>query len=215
MFEKVRQFGPNAILLEWQQSITDDIIDEIAFYTRELNNRKINGIIDIVPTYASLTIFFHPEWLNRQKLKEILSKIKYSQLESVDVKTWDIQVRYDTDESADMIALMKYTGLSRDSIVASHSQATYKVCFIGFLPGFLYLSGLPSVLCIPRKNVPSTHVVKGSVAIGGCQTGIYPGDSPGGWHVIGNTKFDFIQYTKMPYCPVQPGDKIKFVPLLS
>lgn len=137
MFEKVRQFGPNAILLEWQQSITDDIIDEIAFYTRELNNRKINGIIDIVPAYASLTIFFHPEWLNRQKLKEILSKIKYSQLESVDVKTWDIQVRYDTDESADMIALMKYTGLSRDSIVASHSQATYKVCFIGFCQVFI------------------------------------------------------------------------------
>jgi inhibitor of KinA len=215
MFEKVRQFGPNAILIEWQQSISNDIIDEIAFYTTELRDADIDGIVDIVPAYASLTIFFNPELQNRQKLMEILNNIKYHQVKSVNVNIWDIPVRYDSEQSADMLTLMKYTGLSRDSIVALHSETMYKVCFIGFLPGFLYLSGLPTELCIPRKDVPSTHIAKGSVAIGGCQTGIYPCDSPGGWHVIGNTDFDFIQYINMPYCPVQPGDTVKFVPLLS
>ena len=37
-----------------------------------------------------------------------------------------------------------------------------------------------------QKIYTSRRILKGSVAIGGAQTGIYP-DSPGGWYVIGKT----------------------------
>ena len=91
-----------------------------------------------------------------------------------------------------------------------HLSALYRVYFLGFLPGFLYLSGLDSRLYLKRKKKPLLNVPKGAVAIGGMQTGIYPNISPGGWHLIGNTPVNLFNPKKNPPCFAKPGDWISF-----
>ena len=81
---------------------------------------------------------------------------------------------------------------------------------IGFLPGFLYLGGLPKDLIMDRKDTPRSHVPKGSVAIGGEQTGIYPVDSPGGWQIIGRTPLSLFDIKKDDPTPIRQGDKVQF-----
>jgi len=67
---------------------------------------------------------------------------------------------------------------------------------IGFIPGFPYMGTLPQQLELPRKQTPSMKIPMGSVAIAGKQTGIYPAEVPGGWHVIGRTPLKMFDKTK-------------------
>ena len=210
MYEKITKFGSSGLLLKWPQIILDDIIDEIIFYSHSIKAANVKGIIDVVPAYASLAIFYNPVYVRQETLIQLFESIKYIQAETQEHITWTIPVKYNDESTDDIISLIEYTGLDRRNIIDIHSQTIYKVCFIGFLPGFLYLSGLNSALCMPRKKVPALKVTKGSVAIGGCQTGIYPIDSPGGWHVIGHTDTNFIQFHEPPYCRFSPGDFIRF-----
>ena len=46
--------------------------------------------------------------------------------------------------------------------------------------------------------------------LGGNQTGIYPQDSPGGWHVIGQTPIPLFDSNKEIPTFVSAGDRIKF-----
>ena len=84
----------------------------------------------------------------------------------------------------------------------------------GFLPGFMYLGGLDSKLQIPRKTIPNRRVLKGSVAVGGSQTGIYPSDSPGGWYVIGNTPINLFDASNLNQTVAIPDSNyVKFTPV--
>ena len=82
---------------------------------------------------------------------------------------------------------------------------------MGFLPGFLYLGGLDKRLFFPRRSVVKRLVPKGSVAIGGSQTGIYPQESPGGWNIIGRTPIQLFDTNLDSPSPFSVGDTMRFV----
>ena len=86
---------------------------------------------------------------------------------------------------------------------------------MGFTPGFPYLGTLDERLIMPRMDAPRTLVKAGTVAIAGLQTGIYPLDSPGGWHLIGWTPLKLFDPTSETPFLFSPGDKIKFISLES
>lgn len=83
---------------------------------------------------------------------------------------------------------------------------------LGFTPGFAYLLGLPDALHMPRRATPRTRVPAGSVAIGGAQTGVYPRDTPGGWHLIGRTSLNLFDPARDPPALLTPGMRVRFVP---
>ena len=79
--------------------------------------------------------------------------------------------------------------------------------------GFAYLGGLSSRISVPRLESPRIKIPRGSVGIGGSQTGIYPLDSPGGWRLIGRTPVEV--YTPESERPIlyRAGDRIRFYPV--
>ena len=117
---------------------------------------------------------------------------------------------YDDVFGIDLDELSEEFNLSKSEIIELHSRSNYTVFFVGFLPGFLYLGGLDERLHFPRKKTPRLKVLKGAVAVGGKQTGIYPNESPGGWNIIGNSPINFFDVNKEVPCFAQSGDKISF-----
>ena len=98
-------------------------------------------------------------------------------------------------------------------MIALHSGVEYDVFAIGFLPGFPYAGYLPPALTgLPRRESPRLRVPAGSVAIAGRQTGIYPGESPGGWHLLGRTPLCIVDLDE-GYFPIRAGDRIRFQPI--
>jgi KipI family sensor histidine kinase inhibitor len=109
--------------------------------------------------------------------------------------------------------LAEQAKLRVDDVVALHSQAVYRVYFLGFKPGFAYLGGLNPRLHTPRKDTPRLAVPAGSVGIGGAQTGVYPQSTPGGWQLIGRTATALFNPDQDPPCLLQPGDQLRFKPI--
>jgi KipI family sensor histidine kinase inhibitor len=83
--------------------------------------------------------------------------------------------------------------------------------FLGFQPGFAYLTGGDELLHVPRREVPRTRVPGGTVAIAGPYSGVYPRDSPGGWRLLGSTATAMFDPIREPPALLAPGDRVRFV----
>ena len=110
----------------------------------------------------------------------------------------------------DIEAVAASTGLSVKEIIERHSGRTYTVDLLGFVPGFAYLSELDAALQLPRRAQPRPRIAAGSVAIAAAQTAVYPLDTPGGWHIIGNTPTVMFDATREMPALLAPGDTVRF-----
>jgi inhibitor of KinA len=206
-----KPFGRSAILIEWPARIDPEIIQDIMSFERVVVTHQ--DVADTVIAYNSLTIRYR----NLQKdFSKVVSELKelYAMnrnIEKTPQKVWHIPVCYDLQFGLDLKELSQSKNLSIEEIIALHTQTRYLIYFIGFQPGFLYLGGLNSKLYTPRKQNPRLRVEKGSVGIGGEQTGVYPQDSSGGWNIIGKSPIDFFDRSKTNPCFAKAGEFIKFV----
>jgi len=105
------------------------------------------------------------------------------------------------------------TGLSRAEVIRRHTDPTYDVHFLGFVPGFAYLGPLDPALVLPRRAAPRRRVPAGTVAIAGAQTGVYPLETPGGWHLIGHTDAVLFDPARDPPNLLAAGDRVRFSPV--
>ncbi|MFH6770102.1 5-oxoprolinase subunit PxpB [Gaetbulibacter aquiaggeris] len=210
-----KRFGERAILIEWPAIIDKNILKDIIHFKDQIYKKKIKQIVELKLAYNSLLIIYDSICRNFENEVKLLKKL----YESLDLrhdivsKLWKIPVCYDAVFGIDLEAISMEKELSIDEIIKRHSQSTYTVYFIGFLPGFLYLGGLNKSLFVPRKATPRLKVEQGSVAIGGNQTGVYPNESPGGWNIIGNSPVSFFDVSKKTPCFSKPGDQIIFYPI--
>ncbi|GAA3552657.1 5-oxoprolinase subunit PxpB [Snuella lapsa] len=215
-FELVyKPYGSHAILVEWPASISETVLEDILAFKQKVLESKMQEVSEVTTAYHSVLVIYELGYSDFNREVSFLKELYALEVPSKALtKTlWRIPVCYETEFAPDMEALAKAKKIAREIIVKKHSSAVYTVYFIGFLPGFLYLGGLDTQLYMPRKATPTLRVEKGSVAIGGKQTGVYPSVSPGGWHVIGNTPIDFFDVTKAAPCFAQPGDRIVFYPV--
>jgi KipI family sensor histidine kinase inhibitor len=122
-------------------------------------------------------------------------------------ETIDIVVEYD---GPDLDEVAKLTGLSRDQVVAAHSGSAWRVAFVGFAPGFAYLTGGDDRLHVPRRRQPRTSVPAGAVGLAGEFSAVYPRPSPGGWQLIGHTEATMWDVDRDPPALLQPGSTVRF-----
>lgn len=178
---------------------------------------------DLVPAYNSLALVFDP-WQVHKNFQAASP--------SLWVKTWaekilhqlpaapqqasrqlKVPVCYDPELAPDLVPVAQQLGLSLNELVALHSQNTYQVCFLGFLPGFPYMATTPPALRLPRQATPRTKVPAGSVGLAEWQTGIYPLEAPGGWQIIGRTPWVIFDPSREHPCLFQAGDQVVFEPI--
>ncbi|MCR2746860.1 5-oxoprolinase subunit B family protein [Limnobacter parvus] len=99
-----------------------------------------------------------------------------------------VEVNYGGPAGQDLQWLAEQTGLGIEGVIDLHCSSVYTVEFLGFLPGFAYLSGLPKALHFPRRSSPRSRVPAGTLAIGAHYCAVYPWESPGGWHLLGHVE---------------------------
>jgi inhibitor of KinA len=122
-------------------------------------------------------------------------------------------VCYGGDFGPDLAQLASQRGLSVEDFIRIHSQTHYTVYFLGFVPGFVYLSMVPDEIAAPRLAAPRQRVEAGSVGIAGRQTGIYPCAVPGGWQLIGRTPLSMFRTDRDPMALLACGDEVRFRPI--
>lgn len=203
---KVSELSPQVLLLEPLSN--NSHLEYIHRLFRFLEEAEYSSIIDVVPAYRSIAIFFS------NSKKDVLEFLRNADLNASSSKSSTVfHVEVDYEHGLDWDRAINKTGLSRSEIIEKHCKSIYTVAMIGFIPGFIFLDGLESALTVPRLETPRTKVPAGSIGIGGNQTGIYSLESPGGWNVIGNSSHTFFDIQENPPISISPGDKLKFKPI--
>lgn len=183
-----------------------------------LRSAHLPGVVDMVPAFATLALVYAPTiWSDDdgspwQHLAAAVRAVFAAPPPCDDriTATIEIPVSYGGEDGPDLAFVAHHCGLSEDEVVARHVAADYRVAMLGFAPGFPYLLGLDSTLHTPRHANPRTRVPRGSVAIGGGQTGIYPSELPGGWHLLGRTPLRLFDPLRDPVCLLASGDFVRF-----
>lgn len=211
-----KRFGESALLIEWPPEVNETILKDILSFQFLIEKQLNEFLIETVNAYNSLTLIFHADKITFEGLENELKKL-YDMIDSsaplAQQNLWNLPVCYDEHFGIDLQEISNTTGLAISEIIRLHVDAVYTVYFIGFLPGFLYLGGLPSSLHFPRKKTPRLKIEKGAVAIGGEQTGIYPMESPGGWNIIGSSPISLFDVNSNPPCQIKSGDQVRFRPI--
>ena len=202
----IKLLGENAVLLE-NDDATHDIIHAT---TALIHASKLAGIKDIVPAYSSIAVIFD---LLQNDVNELVKSLENIQSSHISIHSNSIlhEISVDYEKGLDWEEVMRITGLSKPEIIQIHTSTEYRVEMMGFVPGFIYLSGMDERLYCPRKENPRVRVPAGAVGIGGSQTGIYALESPGGWQIIGQTDVSLFDVKAVPPNRLNVGDRLRFV----
>ncbi|HVA03692.1 MAG TPA: carboxyltransferase domain-containing protein [Acidimicrobiales bacterium] len=165
------------------------------------------GIEDVVVGYRSVVVVADPSMADLASMAEDLAGMPAVGRETTSRRTVEIGVRFDGPDLDEVGALASMTPAG---VIGQLLEAELTVAFLGFLPGFAYLEGLPDALAaVPRRSTPRTAVPPGSFAIGGGFAGIYPRASPGGWRLLGRTGFELFDPEVAPFAALHPGDTVR------
>jgi KipI family sensor histidine kinase inhibitor len=203
--------GDSAVTIAFGAERSARLLRQVHSAVTSLSLANIPHVEDIVPAYLALTVFYDPlhasyEEISAQLL-DVCERARNSNIPVARSRDHRIRVTYDGE---DLDAVASATGLTVEQVIARHSGRTYTVDLLGFVPGFAYLSELDASLQLPRRSQPRPRVRAGSVAIAAAQTGVYPLDTPGGWHIIGSTEVVMFDPARNPPAFLAAGDTVRF-----
>lgn len=209
--------GDSALTIDFGNVISEDINQKVLTLFHHLKTLAHPTIIDIVPAYSSLTVYYdvtslvHAEQtafeMMVSKLEEFL--IGASVIFAPKPNFFEIPVCYSKNFAIDIEYLSQQNEIAVEEIIHIHTSKVYKVYMLGFLPGFTYMGEVDQRIAIARKPTP-VKLFAGAVGIAGTQTGIYPVESPGGWQIIGRTPVKIFKKEDSNPVLFQPGDEVKF-----
>lgn len=209
----LKPLGDSSILIQLGDEV-DPILNQ-RVHALDALLQAIPAVIETVPAYCTLLVHYDSHTTTYYEIKNQIEE----KLALIDESTHrpsrrlEIPVLYGNASGPDFETVATTLALSPSELIRLHSEREYTVYMMGFTPGFPYMSILNEKLTMPRMSTPRTRVPSGSVAIAGSQTGIYPVDSPGGWHILGHTSLKlFDPMSESPFL-FAPGDVVKFIPI--
>jgi KipI family sensor histidine kinase inhibitor len=187
---------------------TIDGLDDAHLLSDALLRAALPGVVAVVPAWRSVVVTLAaPE--HRDAARELAASIDLAATRHRAPRMHELTIRYD---GPDLHEVATRAGVSVDEAIRRHAAGDYVVAFLGFAPGFPYLTGLDPALVTPRRATPRQSVGAGAVGIADDVTGIYPADSPGGWQIVGHVTATLFDAQRDPPALLAPGDRVRFLP---
>lgn len=210
----LQPLGDSGITITLAETASRDATRSCRHAAHLIRSAGIAHVEEVVTAYTAVTVFYDSLHASYDQIcgdvSRALENPKRSRQSTAPVRTHAIPVVYD---GADLDSVAELTQLSREKVIEIHSSRTYDVDLLGFVPGFAYLSEIDPRLRLPRRAQPRPRVPAGSVAIAAEMTGVYPFDTPGGWHLLGHTTTVMFDPRRDEPSLFKPGDKVKFEPV--
>ncbi|MCQ6274230.1 5-oxoprolinase subunit PxpB [Bacillus sp. V3B] len=213
--------GEHAILIELGEELNMDTHQKVQYITSYLDDHPFEWMVEYIPAFTTITIFFDPIKIARlnnkeispydfvyKQVEEILSSIKTGK--KLESRRIEIPVCYGGKLGPDLETVARINKLSPEEVIQIHTSGEYLVFMIGFAPGFPYMGGMSEKIATPRRESPRLASPERSVGIAGNQTGVYPIETPGGWQLIGRTPLKLFLPEENPPTLLRAGDQIKF-----
>jgi inhibitor of KinA len=217
---KISSLGETALIVDFGNTIDESINKLVHSLFYQLQNDPIPGMIEAVPGYSSLTIYYDIPFIRNILNKQITafewvseSLKKFIPKENIETGDPQILIRvpvcYEIEYAPDLSFIATQNEISNGEVIYLHTSTTYHIYMLGFLPGFAYMGMVDEKISSSRKQKP-VFVEAGSIGIAGKQTGIYPFRSQGGWQIIGRTPLKLFDKEKINPVLFKAGDKVQF-----
>ncbi|MBL3688236.1 carboxyltransferase domain-containing protein [Leucobacter zeae] len=177
-----------------------------------LEDRALDGIIDICPANASLLIRFDPDALDHALLEETVrsleDEVRRATVQELATRIIEVPVWYDDPytsevearfregyhqrpEGSDLDYAAEINGLaSADEFIRRHHETPWIVSMVGFVAGLPFLFQLTPrerQLEVPKYLSPRTDTPALTIGYGGCFTAHYSVRGAGGYQMLGIT----------------------------
>ena len=204
--------GDCSVCVEFGNEISPEINKKIRAVKIAVEKSGIEGIVETVPTYRSLLVYYKPEIISFREISEKFEELMGS-LDNIEIPpptVIEIPVLYGGEMGPDIQNVAEHNGKTVEEVIQIHTSEEYLIYMIGFIAGFPYLGGMSKEIATPRLKSPRVKIDGGSVGIAGEQTGVYPVDSPGGWQLIGRTPLKLYDAEREKPVLLEAGQYIKF-----
>lgn len=211
---EIHRYSENTVLVSLQTENLLQAIAALRSLQAYVESTLPKLISDIIPAYQSILIIlnsvdFYDSLIDL--IDEFLSDVPLNITENL-VEETEIPICFDSALGNDLEEICRFGSIESKQGIELFLKRSYHVFMIGFLPGFPYMGEVDKTIAIPRKKAP-VPTKSGAVGIAGFQTGIYPINSPGGWHIIGYTPYSIFDLNRPSPSLLKRGDVVKYVPI--
>ena len=206
--------GDTALVVEFGDGIDRAVSTRVLALAQRLDEARLDGIVETVPTFRSLMVCFDPLMISAAALAERIGDLMPPvEAAAAPGRVWRLPACYDARLAPDLDHIADRAGLSPRAVVERHSATAFHVYMLGFLPGQAYMGDVPAELALPRLPTPRPRIPAGSLAITATMTCIFPLETPCGWHIIGRSPVPLWQSAPQPRALLRPGDQVTFAPV--
>lgn len=218
MIKNILPLGDAAIYCDFGSEVNQEINSRVINYFNEISKlselKKIEGIINLTPSYNKLIVSFDLSVTNYLKIKNFITNLKIVSLPKISYQKIKVPVCSEGNFALDFERITKITNQSKEQILSLFYQQEYFCYMTGFIAGMPFLGDINEKIRCQRLETPRVNVPEGSVGITEQFTNIYTSQSPGGWNIIGNTPLKiFNKLDESKPNLINSGDKITFYPI--
>lgn len=211
----LRYVGDQALLVEFENEISMEVNQKVRALKFDLEQKKIPGMGELVPTYRALLVHYDPLRADLDRLKEAVrtsaANMDLSQLPRAVVT--EIPVLYEGEYALDLEEIAKLENKTPEEIIKIHSGSDYYVYMLGFAPGHPYTARFENHFSFKRRETPRVRIPGGSIVVQLGLSDIIPFDQPCGWNIIGTTPILACDYRKENPFLLKAGQWIRHVPV--
>ncbi|HTZ03971.1 MAG TPA: 5-oxoprolinase subunit PxpB [Xanthobacteraceae bacterium] len=205
--------GDTALVVEFGDRIDRSLSAAVLALAQALDEERIAGVIETVPTFRSLMVHYEPLAVSFDTLAaRIGERVGTLRARETAGRSWHLPVCYDRRFAIDLDEVARRTSLTAQQIVERHSAEVYHVYMLGFLPGQAYMGEVAAELALERLPSPRTAIPAGSLAIAGRMSCVFPLETPCGWHIIGRCPIPLWDPARGAAL-LAPADKVTFIPV--
>jgi len=207
--------GVNAVSVQMGDEISLEVNTLVRRLRKSFEQNPVEGITEMVPTYASLMICYRPEVIGYDALcEEIMSHAQnMPEIEDGDSLVVEVPICYEGELGLDLEECASLENISTDEVIRRHSSHDYYVYMLGFAPGHPYTARFEEPFSFKRRSTPRVRIPGRSVVVQLNLSDLIPFDQPCGWNIIGTTPLDICDFSKEDPFLVHAGEWTRYVPV--
>lgn len=207
--------GDSAISVQMGSEISLEVNQRVRMLFKNLTDEPLEGIVEMVPTYASLMIHYRPEVIQYSQLKLAIENRmqKTSSVEDESRTVKEIPICYGGELGPDFKDCAAYENVSEQEFIKMHSGHEYYSYMLGFAPGHAYMARFEESFHFKRRETPRVKIPGRSIVAQLNLSNLIPFDQPCGWNVIGATPLTICDYEKDEPFLVHAGEWVRYVPV--
>ena len=208
--------GDESVYVQLGDEISLEVNQKVKDLMHKLEADPVDGIAEMVPTYATLMIHYKPEKI---LYAQLVGEIKKRMVETGEKKEEVSQIVkvlpicYDREFALDLDECAAFEKVSVEEFIRMHSEHEYYAYMLGVAPGHAYMARFEEPFHFKRRTEPRVRINGRSIVAAENQSNLIPFDQPCGWNVVAGTPLNVCDYSKKEPFLVNAGDWVKYQPV--